>query len=278
MGAPEQRTPESGGRKGTSLKHMGNEARSRVASGKHGHTLISDAKFRRLYTLALERAQDAGGDGLNAAMASVAADLRGDDVVVVQERGTVAEFDEQVIAALSGAAADRLRKNERLTVIVSTGPGSDPVLRDAHQLADEAKLPVLFVEDWRKMNGAATKASAPLPQKIGAMPAIPVDAEDVIAIYRVAHESMARAREGSGPTRIQCVRWPSNNNGDAVGHLEEWLTARGLPAQAWRREIAAELQPRHGSANDAAGAAENIQELRLAPATERRRESLWQRK
>ncbi|HZZ39544.1 MAG TPA: thiamine pyrophosphate-dependent enzyme [Acidobacteriaceae bacterium] len=254
---------------------MGNEARSRVASGKHGHTLISDAKFRRLYELALERAQHADGDGLNAAMASVAADLRSDDVVVVQERGSVAEFDEQVITALSGAVADRLRKSGRLTVIVCRGPGSDPILLEAHQLADDAKLPVLFVEDRRKMNGATTKTSPPLPQKIGAMPAIPVDAEDVIAIYRVAHESMARAREGSGPTRIQCMRWPSDNNGDAVGHLEEWLTARGLPAQAWRREILAELQARHGSAGNGA---EDIQELRLAQATERRRESLWQRK
>ncbi|HEX3986782.1 MAG TPA: thiamine pyrophosphate-dependent enzyme [Acidobacteriaceae bacterium] len=253
---------------------MDNKAKSRVASGKHGHTLISDAKFRRLYALALEHAQEPNGGRLNAAMAGVGADLRSDDVVIVPGRGTTGEFSERVIAAISGAAADRLRKTGRLTVIVCEGPGGDPVLREAHQLADEAKLPVLFVEDWRSANNGSTakKASAPLPQRIGAMPAIPVDAEDVIAIYRVAHESMARAREGSGPTRMQCVRWPAanlpDNSGDAVGHLEQWLEARGLPAQAWRREILAELQAaKHGAAADegvVAAAAEDIQELRLA--------------
>jgi pyruvate dehydrogenase E1 component alpha subunit len=259
---------------------MGNEATSRVASGKHGHTLISDAKFRRLYALALQQTRNASGGGLSAAMAAVTADLRSDDVVVPQERAASAEFTERVIAALSGAAADRLRKNGRLTVIVCKGPaanpGSAPILREAHQLADEAKLPVLFVEDWRKADqtGAAEKkASAPLPQRIGAMPAIPVDAADVIAIYRVAHESMERAREGNGPTRIQCVRWPgasmSDNSGDAVGHLEQWLEARGLPAKAWRREILAELEKAKRGAEsdepvDAAEASEAIQELRSA--------------
>jgi pyruvate dehydrogenase E1 component alpha subunit len=247
---------------------MSKEAGSRVASGKHGHTLISDAKFRRLYALALERAQDASGDGLSAAMAGVAADLRSDDRVVAQARSD--NFSEQVIAALSGAVADRLRKNERLTVIVCSGRGGNGILLEAHRLADEAKLPVIFVEDWRKAGreGAATKkSSAPLPQKIGAMPAIPVDAEDVIAVYRVAHESMTRAREGSGPTRIQCMRWPaadaSDNNADAVGHLEQWLEARGLPAQAWRREILAELQAANG-AGRAQEPAEEIEELRRA--------------
>ncbi|MFZ0632084.1 MAG: thiamine pyrophosphate-dependent enzyme [Acidobacteriaceae bacterium] len=252
---------------------MGNEARSRVASGKHGHTLISDAKFRRLYELALEHAQDAGGTGLNAAMAGVAADLRSDDVVVEQQRQS--DFRERVIAALSGAVADRLRRNGRLTVIVCARPdtktGSAPILPEAHQLADEAKLPVLFVEDWRKTQSGRKKkrSSAALPQRIGAMPAIPVDAEDVIAIYRVAHESMARAREGSGPTRIQCMRWPSDNSSDAVGHLEQWLEARGLPAQAWRREILAELEAAKrmaasDKADEGTGAAEQIDELRLA--------------
>ena len=250
---------------------MGNEASSRVASGKHGHTLISDAKFRRLYALALEHARH--DEDLAAAMAGVAADLRSDDVVVKEEHG---DFSEQVIAALGGAAGDRLRKKGRLTVIVCAHAGHDAIVHEAHQLADEAKLPVIFVEDWRQAaNGDAAKkrASAPLPQRIGAMPAIPVDAEDVIAIYRVAHESMARAREGNGPTRIQCVLWPaagasdtSDKQGDtAVGHLEQWLEARGLPAQAWRREILAELTAKQSATSEATGnAADDVQELRLA--------------
>lgn len=263
---------------------MGNEARSRVASGKHGHTLISDAKFRRLYELALQFEHRGPGDGLRASLAGVAADLRNDDTVVAEEPATAAwldprgwrqpdsgDFSERVIAALGGALADRVRRNGRLTVIVGSGRGSDPIVREAHQIADEARLPVLFVEDCRKAeNGSAGKrASAPLPQRIGAMPAIPVDADDVIALYRVAHESIARAREGSGPTRIQCVRWTLQNASDkttAVRHLEQWLEARGLPAQAWRREIVAALQTAgQKTAPDDPGATDqNMQELRSA--------------
>lgn len=242
---------------------MGNEASSRVASGKHGHTLISDAKFRRLYGLALEHAQQ--HEDMAAAMAGIAADLRGDDVVVTEERE--GNFGERVIAAIGNAACDRLRKNGRLTVIVCANAGTDAIVREAHQLADDAKLPVIFVEDWRQAgNGEAKKkGSAPLPQRIGAMPAIPVDAGDVIAIYRVAHESMARAREGSGPTRVLCVRWAAtDNNGDAVGHLEQWLEARGLPAQTWRREILAELRTAMQSTASETAVADEIEELRLA--------------
>lgn len=246
---------------------MSNEARSRVASGKHGHSLISDAKFRRLYALALQLTQSNTGDGLAMAMAGVAADLRSDDGITL-EREAGSDFSERVITALSAAVADRMRKNERLTVIVCQRPGTDPILRVAHQLADDAKLPVLFVEDWRKAENGRTakKASAPLPQRIGAMPVIPVDAEDVIAIYRVAHESMTRAREGNGPTRIQCVlssaETASNNNGNAVRHLEQWLEVRGLPAQVWRREIMAELQAAKNA--DGASYAADIQKLRFA--------------
>jgi TPP-dependent pyruvate/acetoin dehydrogenase alpha subunit len=93
--------------------------------------------------------------------------------------------------------------------------------------------------------------------KVGEMPEIPVDTQDVVAMYRVAHESIARAREGGGPTRIVGVRWAVTVRGrkgasvkaeseDAVTRLEQWLTARGLPAQEWRREIVAEFEARRG--------------------------------
>ena len=80
------------------------------------------------------------------------------------------------------------------------------------------------------------------------MPAIPVDAEDVVAMYRVAHESIARARQGGGPTRILCVTEQETARSDeqqrgahAAANLEHWLAARGLPAHEWRQQIAAEL-------------------------------------
>lgn len=255
---------------------MAIEARSRVpsaaANGKHGHTLISNEKFRQLYTLALElrllahrSAPQAmpGTAGDEAAVAGVAADLQADDVLLAQEhvgietlRGILPgglrellpethDFSERLVATISGAAADRLRKNRTVAAIFVPADADASLLKDAWALASAARLPALFVE----RGGGETSSYG------SGMPPIPVDANDVVAIYRVAHESIARAREGSGPTRIHCIPWrpaarvrkrQSVGSADAIEHLEEWLTARGLPAQEWRQEIVAGFKQRAG--------------------------------
>lgn len=259
---------------------MAIQARTRVpsaaANGKNGHTLISDAKFRQLYALALKLTLLAHGGnghgeaaralaGREAVLAGIAADLSRDDQVLVRESALLADalgpawpvshtqpssgrFSERMVEAVSGAAADRIRQNRRVTVIICDERIDEKVFTEARRLANSAKLPVLFVEDGR------SAPAGPAPRRNNQQQfeeiAIPVDARDVVAIFRVAHESIARAREGTGPTRIQCVSWqpaagsrkaPNAGNPDAVEHLEAWLEARGLPTQQWRREISAEF-------------------------------------
>jgi TPP-dependent pyruvate/acetoin dehydrogenase alpha subunit len=252
---------------------MATEAGTRVTSatahGKHGHSLISDAKFRQLYDLAL-RMQQAGDReqrlrGREAALAGVTADLRDDDVVVAEYAGAVEDitrghiavpmdrrtFEERVIEALSDAVGDRMRKTGRITVIFFEGTASSRVMQEARAMAIAAKLPVLLVEhlSTKRQRDASTKKSV---REVLEYPSIPVDAQDVIAMYRVAHESIERARDGGGPTHIVSVRWQVAGSAgkragkaatqDAVQHLEEWLTARGLPAREWRRAMVAEFE------------------------------------
>lgn len=237
---------------------MANPAKSGVPSaatnGKHGHSLISDEKFRQLYGLVLEvraRVEQANGNGRGlsgreAALAAVAADLRAGDVLLAEPSGLVREavkgcgaavfagekaFEEGVAECLSRAAADRLRKKPSVAVIFASGRATE-TMHEARAMASGAKLPVLFVD------AAAEDGKAGKNEPDGnALPAIPVDAQDVVALYRVAHESLARARSGAGPTRILCVSWPLKSQEDAVEHLEKWLEARGLPAHAWRQEM-----------------------------------------
>lgn len=253
----------------------GTRVASATAHGKHGHSLISDAKFRQLYELALKLQRVSGGasgDGAawlrerEAALAGAVADLRASDVVVAKyaaavediTRGRLApgmdarSFEERAIEALSDAVSDRLRKTGRITAIFFDGRRSG-ILDEARALAVAAKLPVLFVEHPQRRGRAAAKG-----RKRAALeyPSIPVDIQDVIAMYRVAHESIARAREGAGPTHIVGVRWKTAASGrrkgakaesqDAVEHLEEWLMARGLPAQQWRRELFTEFAAASG--------------------------------
>ena len=267
---------------------MAIQSRTRVpsaaANGRHGHTLISDTKFRQLYALALKlRLLAQGGNGhgeaaralagREAALAGVAADLRASDRVLVRETPLLAEalgvvwpaaltptesggYTQRLIEAVSGAAADQMQHNHRVTVIFCDEFVDRKVFVEARRIANAARLPVLFVEDRREGKEAPPEPredKPPLPGSRDEEIAIPVDAQDVVAIYRVAHESIARAREGTGSTRIECVSWKpavsrrkplQAESTDAVEHLESWLEARGLPAQNWRRQIVAEFRHR----------------------------------
>lgn len=245
----------------------GKKVPSAAANGKNGHSLISDEKFRQLYELALRLhsiAKRAGGKGSRwlrgheAVLAGVAADLRADDLVVAEYAGSMEEilrgavalrtdrrdFEERVIEALSVALSDRMRKTGRVSVIFSAGAQSEKALIEARVIAGAARLPVLFVGERRNEK---TRRQEPTGKRnrlpaLTSYPTIPVDTRDVIAMYRAAHESIERARDGSGPTHIVAVDWQLGAGkkrvaADAVEHLEEWLIARGLPAQEWRKEI-----------------------------------------
>jgi hypothetical protein len=260
---------------------MVNQAKTRVHSaavnGKKGHSLISEAKFRQLYELAvLLRAATRRAPGTvpwlqerEAVLAGMMADLRSGDTLVSETASWASEsvrsrlpvsmrapaatsMADLIVESLSGSMTDRLRNNARVTVIFGPATGRDAVPAEARALAAAARLPVLFVEDGRAK--ALPQSSNGKPGTDDGMPSIPVDSSDVIAIYRVAHESITRARLGSGPTRILCTRWQptlneasSKSANDAVARLEEWLVTRGLPVQEWREKIAGELDAAAGS-------------------------------
>lgn len=265
-------TPEQRSKRNIS-EHMAIEAETRVTSatahGKNGRSLISNAKFRQLYELALKLRLASDREeqlrGREAALAGVAADLRESDVIASPYAASVDDiarghamahidrrsFEERVIEAMSDAVSDRMRKTGRVTAIFFDRMQDSSVLQEARVLAIVAKLPVLFVEhglDKPKKSGSMKRRT---PAAIE-YPSIPVDTLDVIAVYRVAHESIARARDGGGPTHIVRVPWQpaasrrkaaaKPETQDAVEHLEEWLIARGLPVQEWRREIVAAFE------------------------------------
>ena len=59
-------------------------------------------------------------------------------------------------------------------------------------------------------------------------PVITVDANDVVAIYRVAQESIARARDG-GPTLIACVPYAAEGmSASPIANMERYLAGKKL--------------------------------------------------
>ena len=70
-------------------------------------------------------------------------------------------------------------------------------------------------------------------------PVITVDGSDAVAVYRVASESINRARMGRGPTLIECSAWDTNPGrrrqtgraarlDDPIDAMETYLMGKGL--------------------------------------------------
>ena len=71
------------------------------------------------------------------------------------------------------------------------------------------------------------------------VPGITVDGNDVVAVYRVAEESVRRAREGHGPTLIDCKIDPAR---DPLAFMEDYLKKRDMWSDKWHAKVVQELK------------------------------------
>jgi len=105
---------------------------------------------------------------------------------------------------------------------------------DSVQFAQERKLAIIYFEQTT----ADTRKSKPT---LHHLPTIPVDDSDAVAVYRVAYESIEKARRGAGPTLIQCIWHQSlsarsrakDERADPVVYMEQYLRKRNL----WSDEL-----------------------------------------
>lgn len=273
---------------------MGNRASARISSAAdngESRALIGPGKARQLLELALRFSAASAREGEGAwlrgregVLAGVMADLSSGDAIVAQGASRVKELLgsgvevgarspagmklTDLMGGMRDAARSGRRKNERVTVVFLS---TDSVVQEARASAGMAALPLLFVREQRAGTHGIARTN-------GGIPVIPVDAEDVLALYRVAHESIVRARSGGGPTEIACVEWrglgTERRNGRAgervVQRLEQCLLDRGWPIEAWREEIR-ERRQTAGTANDAGeeDSAESIRSLLRGPTSNR---------
>ena len=137
------------------------------------------------------------------------------------------------------ALAHKLAKKNH--VVVAFCPQASPALETWHEalkFAGVHKLPILYVI----MNGVADQQSssehAPHLEAFSFMardygyPGIIVDGQDVVAVWRVAQESIHRARNGSGPTLIDCRTDPSR---DPLTYMEHYMRKRNVWDEDWKR-------------------------------------------
>lgn len=140
-------------------------------------------------------------------------------------------------AIATGHALARHGANQ--IALVFSGPGitSLDALRPSLSYAAAHKLGVVFVIETADSDISSAKHTEPL-----GLYGIPVDGNDVVAIYRVAQEAIHRARRGVGPTLIDCKPWPLDGDSDPVRRLEQALERRGLPVSKLKQRTLASFK------------------------------------
>jgi len=115
---------------------------------------------------------------------------------------------------------------------------------DALKSAAAQKLPIIFVIENGVATEDATKDESPHLEPVSFLareygfPGIIVDGGDAVAVWRAAQESVHRARNGSGPTLIDCR---SDGSRDPLAHMERYLKTRHLWDDQWRARLEREL-------------------------------------
>ncbi|MDE3188432.1 MAG: hypothetical protein KGM96_13040 [Acidobacteriota bacterium] len=165
----------------------------------------------------------------------------------------------QLNVACGVASAWMLKSEGRITVALC-GEDAAPMdaWREALAFAGIHQLPVLFVCHRYVRSAAEEFAAQAVFDELAAhaqarrIPALTVDGNDAVAVYRVACESIGRARLGRGPTLIECRAYVCKNQKetrkaapkppevlDPIRRMETYLLRKGLFNPALKRKIAA---------------------------------------
>ena len=139
------------------------------------------------------------------------------------------------------ALAHKLEKKRNVVIALCTEGHSAPDgWHEAMKFAGINKLPIIYVKSGSVFELAPAKG-APAFEELSFMardcgfPAIVVDGKDAVAVWRVVHESIHRARNGAGPTLIECETRVSSA-GDPLEHMEHYMKKRGFWDNEWRRK------------------------------------------
>jgi pyruvate dehydrogenase E1 component alpha subunit len=171
---------------------------------------------------------------------------------------TAATAGDPLLSACEAARAHKARKTGKVSVVFCAGEQASPASWKRHlSLAARRELPVVFVLRHNESQVASALGSAgDAPQALAhGAPVIAVDGDDAVAVYRVASESVARARQRRGPTLIESVTTASSpaaqNGASGNGHntvsaaflnMENYLSGKGLFDPILRPQIEADFR------------------------------------
>ncbi|HZG13468.1 MAG TPA: thiamine pyrophosphate-dependent dehydrogenase E1 component subunit alpha [Candidatus Bathyarchaeia archaeon] len=131
--------------------------------------------------------------------------------------------------ACGSALTAKLKKTEAVSVcFFGDGANNQGTFHEGINLAAIWKLPVIFVAENNGYGEATPFTYASSCTNIADrasgynIPGITVDGKNVLEVYRVAEEAVRRARNGEGPTLIECITY--RNYGHFEGDAQKYKT------------------------------------------------------
>lgn len=130
------------------------------------------------------------------------------------------------------------------------GASNQGTTHEAMNLASILQLPVVFVAENNQMAEFTRQSYHQNIESIAeraaayGMPGIVVDGNDVPAVYEATEEAVSRAREGDGPTLIECMtfRLKGHSIGDPQKYrseeeVAEWMTDDKDPIKRYEKSL-----------------------------------------
>jgi 2-oxoisovalerate dehydrogenase E1 component len=151
--------------------------------------------------------------------------------------GTSGIVGPSILQAAGGAYGFKVLKQDRVAVaFFGDGAVNNGAFHEGLNMAAIWNLPVLFVcENNQYATEVPFSYSSGNPSVAGraanyGIPGAEVDGNDVLAIFEIAKEAVARARSGSGPTLIECKTYRTRPHAEGMGdfgyrtreEVDEW--------------------------------------------------------
>ncbi len=126
------------------------------------------------------------------------------------------------IATGSALAAQVLGRGDVTACFFGDGASNEGTFHESLNIAAVWKLPVVFVcenngfGEFTPMHTVTSVRDIAVRAKAYDMPGFTIDGNDVLEVFKYASEAVARAREGQGPTLIECktYRWEGHVVGE----------------------------------------------------------------
>jgi len=153
--------------------------------------------------------------------------------------------------------AESMKGSGAVTLVCCTrDPWTLTFESDAMSLAATQKLPLVCLVE-SSFDSRLELPAQPSGPYVGADPAfypnIPVDGNDVVAVFRVTQEAIRRAREGHGPAVIECITSRTNATEqrpekeqtariiaqDPLTFMEHYLRRKNLWTDEWSHSLVA---------------------------------------